>query len=669
MNFIRRRRSALIKLAVTLCTFWLFLAFTISYRSSGLVGQSEKAWLNEAPPSPMTELEQKKKVDHMQQQMIEPKPTHSSSLPARIKQSHVVTFNLKKQQIQKMRKKPPLGGESMQKNVIDVPQSLLHIEAVDIYSYSPDMPGENGTAVVIKKEDLPPKERALYDVGWQKNAFNQYVSDRISIHRKLPKIPDASCYKKQYSDNLPKTSVIICFHNEAWSVLLRTVHSVLSRSPANLLQEIILVDDFSDAEHLKNQLDVYMDRLGIVKIVRLPKREGLIRARLSGAAVAIGPVLTFLDSHCECLEGTTDNIYRTFNAIYTGTNVLLFLPVQGWLPPLLSRIKENWSNVVCPVIDVIDDDTFKYHCGKSWMTNVGGFDWNLQFNWHPIPERVRKSRGDPTAPVQSPTMAGGLFSIDKQYFEHLGTYDPGFDIWGGENLELSFKVWMCGGKLEIVPCSHVGHIFRKRSPYKWRPGVNVVKRNTVRLAEVWLDDYKNYYYERINFNLGDFGDVSDRIALRQRLNCSSFEWYIKNIYPELFVPGNSIAKGEIRCMGQNKRHCLDFASGRKEHNKPISMYPCHGEGGNQYWMLSPTGEIRRDESCVDYAGQKVFLSGCHGLKGNQEWKYNFKDKTLTHVISGLCLEMNHDATGVIMASCDSQNLNQQWTFGEVVRQR
>ncbi|KAL1237505.1 Polypeptide N-acetylgalactosaminyltransferase [Trichinella spiralis] len=650
MNFIRRRRSALIKLAVTLCTFWLFLAFTISYRSSGLVGQSEKSWLNEGPPSPMTELEQKPNVDYHQQQQqhqmirtISPKPTQSSSSwPARIKQSRFVTLNLKKQQIQKMRKKP-LGGESMQKNVIDVPQSLLHIEAVDIYNYAPDMPGENGTAVVIKKEDLPPKERALYDVGWQKNAFNQYVSDRISIYRKLPKVPDASCYKKQYNDNLPKTSVIICFHNEAWSVLLRTVHSVLSRSPANLLQEIILVDDFSDAEHLKNQLDVYMDRLGIVKIVRLQKREGLIRARLSGAAVAIGPVLTFLDSHCECLE--------------------------GWLPPLLSRIKENWSNVVCPVIDVIDDDTFKYHCGKSWMTNVGGFDWNLQFNWHPIPERVRKSRSDPTAPVESPTMAGGLFSIDKQYFQHLGTYDPGFDIWGGENLELSFKVWMCGGKLEIVPCSHVGHIFRKRSPYKWRPGVNVVKRNTVRLAEVWLDDYKNYYYERINFNLGEFGDVSDRIALRQRLNCSSFEWYIKNVYPELFVPGNSIAKGEIRCMGQNKRHCLDFASGRKEHNKPISMYPCHGEGGNQYWMLSPTGEIRRDESCVDYAGQKVFLSGCHGLKGNQEWKYNFKDKTLTHVISGLCLEMNHDATGVIMASCDSQNLNQQWTFGEIVKQR
>lgn len=49
---------------------------------------------------------------------------------------------------------------------------------------------------------------------------------------------------------------------------------------------------------------------------------------------------------------------------------------------------------------------------------------------------------------------------------------------------------------------------------QWMTGVNVVKRNSVRLAEVWLDDYKRFYYQRIGNDLGDFGDVSSRKKLR-----------------------------------------------------------------------------------------------------------------------------------------------------------
>lgn len=49
---------------------------------------------------------------------------------------------------------------------------------------------------------------------------------------------------------------------------------------------------------------------------------------------------------------------------------------------------------------------------------------------------------------------------------------------------------------------------------QWRSGVNVLKRNSVRLAEVWLDDYAKYYYQRIGNEKGDFGDITSRTALR-----------------------------------------------------------------------------------------------------------------------------------------------------------
>lgn len=55
-----------------------------------------------------------------------------------------------------------------------------------------------------------------------------------------------------------------------------------------------------------------------------------------------------------------------------------------------------------------------------------------------------------------------------------------------------FQVWQCGGSLEIHPCSHVGHVFPKKAPYA-RPNF---LQNTVRAAEVWMDSYKQHFYNR-----------------------------------------------------------------------------------------------------------------------------------------------------------------------------
>uniref|UniRef100_H2YHB8 Glycosyltransferase 2-like domain-containing protein n=1 Tax=Ciona savignyi TaxID=51511 RepID=H2YHB8_CIOSA len=149
------------------------------------------------------------------------------------------------------------------------------------------------------------------------------------------------CKSKKYPEKLPTTSIVIVFHNEAWSTLLRTVHSIINRSPARFLEEIILVDDASERDFLGAPLERYVHNLPVlVRVLRMEKRSGLIRARLRGAAVATGEVLTFLDAHCECTD--------------------------GWLEPLLAEIAKDRTTVVCPIIDVSPHRTTEL-CAPSSM--------------------------------------------------------------------------------------------------------------------------------------------------------------------------------------------------------------------------------------------------------------------------------------------------------------
>ncbi|CAH1646826.1 unnamed protein product [Spodoptera littoralis] len=460
------------------------------------------------------------------------------------------------------------------------------------------------------------------------------------------------CRLKKYDDDLPQTSIIITFHNEARSTLLRTIVSVLNRSPEHLIKEIILVDDFSD-----NPEDgAALRAIRKVKVIRNSKREGLMRSRVRGADAAVAPVLTFLDSHVEC------NVH--------------------WLEPLLQRVKEDPTRVVCPVIDVISMDTFQYIGASADLR--GGFDWNLVFKWEYLGHAERSARlSDPTQVIRTPMIAGGLFSMDRKYFSKLGKYDMKMDVWGGENLEISFRlqpkltpiikkpnyeiqlvteisyhsrVWQCGGSLEIVPCSRVGHVFRKRHPYTFPGGSGAVfARNTRRAAEVWMDDYKELYYRSQPLaKQVDYGDISERVDLRQKLHCKPFRWYLEHVYPELQVPAlkeaSHVIKQGVRCL-DTMGHLVDGSLG---------LYPCHYTGGNQEWRFE-NGLIRHHRLCVSLSSEDrvtAVLAACDPTDDAQIWRR--QGPLIRHAKLDACLDTARPA--LYIEQCDEDKPSQQFSF-------
>lgn len=474
--------------------------------------------------------------------------------------------------------------------------------------------------------------KKIHQDVFEENGFNRKASDELSSDRSIPDTRHASCSSVKYPNvnDLPTTSIIITFYNEARSTLLRTVKSILNRSPAKLIREIILIDDFSDDPNDGSMLL----SLPKVRLLRNEKREGLIRSRVRGADAATGRVLTFLDSHCEC-------------------NV-------GWLEPLLQRVVENPSRVVCPIIDVISMQNFKYIGASADIR--GGFDWSLHFKWDELtPQQKIERRNAPIFPIKTPIIAGGLFVIDKDFFAKIGKYDTMMDIWGGENFEISFRTWMCHGSMEIIPCSRVGHVFRKKHPYSFPDGnSNTYIRNTRRTAEVWMDDYKKYFFAARHGSKNKlYGNVKSRVELRKNLKCESFKWYLENVYPELQVPDqDDVAFGELR-QGDLCVDTMGHLSGGS-----VRTNKCHGSGGNQEWSLTRNNKVKHRDLCLTLqeksAGQIVKIEGCR--KDSAQLFEHFVDKSLRHKNTGLCLQNNASHNDVTVEKCSANELLQRWKF-------
>ncbi|XP_054649954.1 polypeptide N-acetylgalactosaminyltransferase 17-like isoform X2 [Dunckerocampus dactyliophorus] len=397
-------------------------------------------------------------------------------------------------------------------------------------------------------------------------------------------------------------------------------------------------------EQLKGPLENYMKKRfpDLVKIVRNQRREGLIRARLEGWKVATADITGFFDAHME------------------------FTPF--WAEPVLSRIKEDHTRIVLPTIDNIKHDTFEV---QPYFNPAHGFDWQLWCLYAKTPRKWLE-KDDTTAPIRSPSMIGCSFVVNRVYFDELGLFDPGMDIYGGENVELGIRVWTCGGSMEILPCSRVAHIARFKKPYLTDNLTTLMRRNALRVAEVWMDDFKSNVYMAWNIpmkNHGiDYGDVSERVELRKRLQCKNFQWYVDNIYPSLKNFNNTIRYGDMR-NSKAKNLCLDQGPAK---GNTVILYRCHGlwpqlvrYTSEHHLMVGSLGSFSWSAHCVvdDPSRAEPQLLDCNQVKSMQGTRWIYAENTsVINITTGRCLEVvpieEQPFFKVVLQTCSGQ----RWTM-------
>ncbi|XP_052234412.1 polypeptide N-acetylgalactosaminyltransferase 13-like [Dreissena polymorpha] len=497
-------------------------------------------------------------------------------------------------------------------------------------------PGENGTGV-----HLVGKENEQANQLVEKLNINVLASDKIPLNRMVPDSRFDGCRSVTYENDLPTASIIIPFFDEWPSILLRTIYSIVNRTPRKLLKEIILVDDGSQMKELKSKLDAYLEShfpVGLVKMIRVPNRLGLIQARLMGYRNSTGDIIIFFDSHME-------------------VNI-------DWLQPLLTEVKHNRKTIAMATLDYIQKDTMAYTYYKDYMIRYG-FNWRLVF----YEEFFRNDQVGPKPESTRPgtVMVGAAYAIDRQFFQEIGEYDEGMKVWGGENLEMSWRIWLCGGRLVHTPCSHIGHVARYQ-PYNFPGGrVQIEQYNYKRAIEVWMEDeHKQIIYNSFpDMMTLDVGDLSARRALRARLQCKPFSWFMENIWPELFsLNRNVLAWGSARNLNTSK--CLDNNNYLFQSEATLLLWQCHYQFASQGFSMTRDGRLRTSLQCVvvkgSIPGVRPKLEGC--INGPKDTWTHSQSGFIRHESTGLCLDI--DEYGVIMQACDPTSGTQLWQFNTYV---
>lgn len=278
----------------------------------------------------------------------------------------------------------------------------------------------------------------------------------------------------------------------------KTVQSVYESVPTELLREIIVVDDNSSPPLETEFLDEEFKKNHKLRVLRQNSQQGLIRAKLIGGKAALGDIIVFFDCHVA--------------------------PQRDWYKPFFEGMNENYKRVIIPSITNLDINSWKQVGGAGVAKCYITFD--ADFKWF-------DSDNDDV-----PALSGGLVGISNRWFNETGGFDPNMLGWGGENIDQSFRIWLCGGEMKMASSAEVAHMWRG-SDRKTRANYQVIGssgKNRLRAAMAWMGPLAEKI--RTEFPIGqsgDPGDLSNIWEVRDRLKCKPFAYYLyrfRNIYIE-----------------------------------------------------------------------------------------------------------------------------------------
>lgn len=418
----------------------------------------------------------------------------------------------------------------------------------------------------------------------------------------------------------PQTISVVLPCAEEQEYALKTVRSIYEATPANVLAEIIVVDDGSRPPLAETVLTPEVQQRFRTRVIRHPTTVGLIGAKKTGGDMATGDIIVFFDCHVA--------------------------PQFRWHVAFLRLIGENRRRLVVPQITALNIDTWS-QVGRGGGMAKCYLTWDADFKWF--------NSDDMYAAV----ISGGLLGMSRWWWAETGGYDEQMLGWGGENLDQSLRVWLCGGEIVTASDSFVAHMWRTGDPrtavrYQ-RVGDTSVNR--ARAVYAWYDEFaeKLMHYPSFSSRVqrdvpGDlpwYGNVSNILAVKDRLGCRPFAWFLRR-FKTLYEDAGMIPR-EIFMMRSSSGLCLRYlgqAGTSQSGFGSARLASCEPQSDDRlFWHLANIDQSANRRCCsglrawnTDQCLQSIEADGsfrtavCDVSGGRREQRWSLS--TLGHLESG-----------------------------------